>query len=606
MHKLPLRFDAERLEREFSQFSENDWTPHPIEAAGDASLILVSVGGTCNLDFAISGPMQPTPFLERCPYLKQVLAAFQRPLSRCRLVRLVGNTETPAQSERSYHWFRRRPIYVPIVTHSAVQFCHNGESLQMAAGEAWTFDNSVPHRLINGAAQECIHLVVEVRTASVQAIQDSRDFYRGTIPVERYCFEVLTPEELRHLTAGLLADVERAEVPESQLRELAQNVDKFNARWAEVFTRFGHHHSGELAYGDLILHFKEQIGAKANRWLRGSDGAGKQAVELIGSMLFTSQPAPIRLNRKLLTRKKRKMGVKLQEPKVFQPPEFDRPLFIVSAPRAGSTMLFETLCRLPDLWTIGDESHEIIEGIAALHPAARNYRSNRLVAEDATADIAASLRKRFAEQLQDREGRGYLSQSAEERPARLRFLEKTPKNALRIPFLKAVFPDARFIFLYRDPAENISSMLEGWRLRRFIAYQPLPGWPYRDWSFLLVEGWENLKERPLVEIATYQWQAANTCILDDLQTLSPSDWCLVRYADLILDAKCVVKNISQFAELGWDEQIEQVVSGNLPISSMALSTPSPEKWRKNEWQIAPILPSLKMVMKRVEWLENFQ
>ena len=44
----------------------------------------------------------------------------------------------------------------------------------------------------------------------------------------------------------------------------------------------------------------------------------------------------------------------------FQLPEFDRPIFILSAPRAGSTLLFETLSQFPDIWTIGRESHDII------------------------------------------------------------------------------------------------------------------------------------------------------------------------------------------------------------------------------------------------------
>ncbi|MFM6835651.1 MAG: hypothetical protein ACKPKC_14230, partial [Dolichospermum sp.] len=57
-----------------------------------------------------------------------------------------------------------------------------------------------------------------------------------------------------------------------------------------------------------------------------------------------------------------------------------------------------------DLWTIGDESHKIIEGIPALHPAARNFSSNRLIESDATPEIALNLRKRFVTQLQNREG----------------------------------------------------------------------------------------------------------------------------------------------------------------------------------------------------------
>ena len=36
-------------------------------------------------------------------------------------------------------------------------------------------------------------------------------------------------------------------------------------------------------------------------------------------------------------------------------------IFIVAAPRSGSTLLFETLLRSPTLWTIGGESHAIFQ-----------------------------------------------------------------------------------------------------------------------------------------------------------------------------------------------------------------------------------------------------
>src|SRR5690606_811953 len=65
-------------------------------------------------------------------------------------------------------------------------------------------------------------------------------------------------------------------------------------------------------------------------------------------------------------------------------PLFEQPVFIVSAPRSGSTLLFETLSGAPGVHTIGNESHHLIEGIPALNPMARGYDSNRLLESDAT------------------------------------------------------------------------------------------------------------------------------------------------------------------------------------------------------------------------------
>ena len=288
----------------------------------------------------------------------------------------------------------------------------------------------------------------------------------------------------------------------------------------------------------------------------------------------------------------------------FQPPRLVQPLIIVSAPRAGSTLLFETLVHFPDLWTIGEESHEIIEGIPALHPAAQGYASNRLTAADATPEVTALLQDRFARQLQERQGRQLIDLSAAEQPAQVRLLEKTPKNALRIPFLRAIFPDARFLFLYRDPAENISSILEGWPSQRFIAYRSLPGWPHGAWSFLLTPGWETLVDHPLVEIAAQQWRVANETIFADLELLPRKDWHLVRYADLVADPKQTLRQVADFADLRWDEAVEQVVAQALPVSRMTLAAPAPEKWRKHESTLATVLPGLENIVKRVARIEN--
>ena len=122
-----------------------------------------------------------------------------------------------------------------------------------------------------------------------------------------------------------------------------------------------------------------------------------------------------------------------------------RPIVIVSPPRSGSSLLFETLSQSPDLWSVGGESHAVIERVPGLHPAQRGWHSNRLGADAADPLTVRRLRRRFHAVLHDRDGRPPPA-----RHERLRLLEKTPRNALRIPFLRAVFPGATFLFLYRE------------------------------------------------------------------------------------------------------------------------------------------------------------
>jgi hypothetical protein len=686
-YRLHLHFEPTQLRQELSQFSETDWGSYFTAAAGNTSIIMVSVGGIFNHDFAISGQTKPTAFLERCPYFRQVLKALNSPISRCRLTRLTGTSETPAQEDCNYHGFRRIFICVPIVTNSAVKLYCNNRSIQMAAGDAWIFDHTQQHWMVNGADQDCIHLIIETKgsyafekmLAQAEQPYGSSDHRPNNVPVqnlpylpnndsqidlEPYCFEVLTSQEISELTTDIFSEAKQAQMLHSEFLALVQTIEIFKNQWEKTFSQFGHHSRGELAYQNIILYFDEQIVPKVKKWL-SPNSKGRYAINVISSMLLMSPPAPKRLSRHLLTKKRLKAKptvhwdvyyqrvdnaeyqagfqrlqrlpnllpilesfrlpltldemwhrfcAKLEVTKDelteavqklmalelltenFQVPKFDRPLFIVSAPRAGSTLLFNTLSHFSELWTIGEESHELIENIEGLHPSTHNFSSNRLTEIDASPHISTTLQKRFAQQLQDRNGVAYLDLPVKQRHNQVRFMEKTPKNALRIPFLKSVFPEALFIYLYREPTENISSMMEGWRSHRFIAYRNLPCWPFKEWSFLLPPGWSSLQNCSIVEIAAYQWKAANSYILDDLQALPKSCWCLVRYSDLIQKPKETISQVSQFAGFQWDQRIEQVVSQSLPISQMTLSTPSPDKWRKNEMEIATVLPDLEPII----------
>lgn len=249
-------------------------------------------------------------------------------------------------------------------------------------------------------------------------------------------------------------------------------------------------------------------------------------------------------------------------------------------------MLFELLARSPDVWTVGGESHVIVESIEPLHPVSREYHSNRLTAQDATPQVAAQLQDAFCRHLRNRHGNTLPNFESS-----IRLLEKTPKNALRIPFLSAIFPDARFIYLHREPGPNISSILEAWRSSQFITYPDLPGWLGNKWSLLLIPDWKELIGKPLIEIAVRQWLVANEQILEDLARLPQDRWCAVSYEETLSAPQAVAQKLSDFACWGWDQQIE----GNLPDSRNTLTPPDAEKWKANEEEITPFLSLIEPV-----------
>ncbi|MGQ0741543.1 MAG: sulfotransferase family protein [Alphaproteobacteria bacterium] len=272
-------------------------------------------------------------------------------------------------------------------------------------------------------------------------------------------------------------------------------------------------------------------------------------------------------------------------------PRFDRPVFIVSAPRSGSTLLFELLAANDALWTLGDEGHGQIESIPSLSPRNRNLDSNRLTAGDTTPDVRDRLLANYASCLRDATGKPWAVGGAT--PDSIRFLEKTPKNALRIPFFKAVFPDARFIFLQREAKANISAIIEAWRSGRFVTYRDLTGWMGMPWSMLLIPGWRELNGADLAEIAVRQWRDTNETIMKDLSALPESDWCTVQYEQLLADAPGTLARLCAFAEVPLGERARAAASGPLRPSRYTLTPPEPEKWRKNEGIMKRFLPLAK-------------
>lgn len=408
--------------------------------------------------------------------------------------------------------------------------------------------------------------------------------------------KVCSPLELRGLIEKIFSGESLQKISLSDQAVLEQLCADFTARWEEQYKRFAQGSAGELGYRDLILFFKENILPKINRYLT-RDGGDRRAVERIKFMLFPHQKEGN--TRRISLFKKWRRGEK-NIPRNFECPLFDRPIFIVSAPRSGSTLLFETLSNFKEIWTIGKESHDIEKDISYLHPAAHNYVSNRLTG--VSSDIADEITKWFTRQLRDR-NRVFFTRSALSSTS-VRFLEKTPKNALRIPFWKKVFPDAKFIFLYREPHETISSILEGWRSNRFLAYRDLPDWPYKEWHFLLPQGWKKYTDRPLAEIATYQWSAANQTILDDLNALPKEDWCFVTYKKLVHAPKETVQNITEFAAIEWDDHCADRFSGPLPLSSMVVSHPSTDKWKRYNNEIMPFFEMAESLAKRISLIKH--
>ena len=611
-YRLPFRFDADRLSAEVLQFGESEWREHPQKHVGNTAIPLVTVNGGINDD--MRGPMRPTPFLKRCPYLQQILEALGTVIGRARLMRIASESDATPHVDTSYYWAHHVRVHIPALTYPEVKFLCGDESIHMAAGEAWIFDTWKVHNVINPKSAPRIHFVAdtvgsadfwktlipfEKRPKASLRKQPKLRFVpyapgkTGLFPLETWNFPVvMTPWEQEALAAQMFGDLERVHTAEAQ--PLVERTRDLHRQWRGLWAEFGDSPEGWESFQAVLEEFNAHLEEWTNRLFLTN---GLDLVEALRQAIVRSALSPD------LAKSAPRAPAQTSNRAVVEPPPtaethapplaairgpFDRPVFIVAAPRSGSTMLFELLERSPGFVTIGGESHALIEGIKKLKPSARDFESNRLTADDADAKTARTLRSRFLKELR----KGENNQVAKDAP--LRMLEKTPKNALRIPFLRAVFPGARFIYLYRDPEENISSMIEAWRSGGFATYPKLPGWSGLPWSLALISAWRELAGKDLAEVTTRQWTDINAQIISDLQALPPEDWCAVGYRDVLANPQAIAARLCAFAGVPWTEKI----SGALPHSRHTLTPPAPEKWRRNEMEMKPFLPSTEAVAQK--------
>lgn len=276
------------------------------------------------------------------------------------------------------------------------------------------------------------------------------------------------------------------------------------------------------------------------------------------------------------------------------------PVFVVSAPRAGSTLLFETLARRAGVWTIGGESHGVYRAFPHLRAENDRLDSGSLHQRHATAETVELMSACFLALLKDHRERPFRSLPPLSRPESVTFVEKTPRNALNIPFLLAVFPDARFIYLYRDPRQNIASLIEAWQLGlrtgRFVTFRDLPQWDRKAWCFLLPPGWRNMVGRGIADIAAFQWAASNDAIISSLRSLPPRRFHVLSYQDLVTHPLAMIEQLCRFVGVPAGD----AAAAPLPLSRTSLSPPHADKWRANEQSIAKCRPLIEPAWRRIQ------
>jgi len=284
-------------------------------------------------------------------------------------------------------------------------------------------------------------------------------------------------------------------------------------------------------------------------------------------------------------------------PRVAQPlsallPTFPaprKPILLIGCPRSGTSVLLRAFLESSELRSIQSEGHVLWD--AYHHPRDRGWDSDALRAAD----------------VLERE-REYIYCAIRLFVQGRRFIDKTPANCLRVPYLDALFPDATFVFLRRRAAENVSSLIEGWRARpRFVKYslperfEGLGALNGNLWSFVLVPGWRDLRSASLEEICARQYVACNEAALAGRGVIDDSRWIDIAYEDLVRSPADEVSRL--FERLGLpftDAAANRAAALRRTLGPTAITAPRPGKWREqNPEEIDRILPLVAETERRL-------
>ncbi len=179
----------------------------------------------------------------------------------------------------------------------------------------------------------------------------------------------------------------------------------------------------------------------------------------------------------------------------------------------------------------------------------------------------------------------------------------TPRNAFRLPFLRALFPEARLrvIHLTRNPAASVNGLIDGWHHHGFFNVavdEPLtiggysdafPDWGGRWWCYDFPPAWRGFTGATLGEVCAEQWRSHHAAVLEFLGDAPDVESRRVRFEAVVGAGRTeVFAGLDDW--LGTGGSLAAAADRELP-TVMATAPPRPGRWEARAEVLAPVLES---------------
>jgi len=252
------------------------------------------------------------------------------------------------------------------------------------------------------------------------------------------------------------------------------------------------------------------------------------------------------------------------------------PLIIIGAGRSGTNIVRYTLVHLPGWETWNCDEINLIWRHGNIHYPHDVFGS----------DLATPKVKKFIQ--------GAFQSFKQQLNAEV-IVEKTCANSMRVPFIREIFPQARFLYITRDGRDVTLSAAKRWTasvemdyLLKKLKYVPKVDIPFYGIRFVknrlhqarsqekrqavwgpIFPGMADwAKDNPLISVCARQWAESVSEADKAFADMPQSQWHKIKYEDFVTDPKTVLATIINWydptiAKISFEEAVKDIHSNSL-------------------------------------------
>jgi mannose-6-phosphate isomerase-like protein (cupin superfamily) len=211
--KLPFNFDTEALRSDLARIAPDEWVAHFNQDYFEGEWSGVSLRSSSGDSRQLNSRTAPeisftdTPTLQRCQYVREILATFQCTLQAVRFLKLAAGSRIREHrdSDLGFEDGQMR-FHIPVTTNPDLQFFLDAHRVELQPGECWYLNLSLPHWVENRGTTDRVHLVIDCQL---------NEWIRGFLPpdesIESESNESddgsSSPEELQRFRQTVLNDL---------------------------------------------------------------------------------------------------------------------------------------------------------------------------------------------------------------------------------------------------------------------------------------------------------------------------------------------------------------------------------------------------------------